>query len=130
MLKKLCYTLQNISVEEPDMTWWKRLFGGTSTREDSRYLYVYVQCDRCRTPVRVRVDIYNDAAVEFDDREREIGYVWRKDIVDAKCFRPIHAEITFDTARREVARRITGGQYIDAAAYTVLTTASTSTHNT
>lgn len=112
------------------MTWWKRLFTGTATRDGGRYLYVYVQCDRCGMPVRVRVDIYNDAAVEFDDREREIGYVWRKDIVDAKCFRPIHAEITFDTARREITRHISGGHYIDDATYTALTTPPPSTRNT
>ncbi len=111
------------------MSWWKNLFGGASPRESSRYQYVYVQCARCQSPVRVRLDIYNDAAIEFDEREREIGYVWRKDIIDAKCFRPIHAEIQFDTARREQNRTITGGTYIDEATYTQLTAVAPSTRD-
>lgn len=111
------------------MSWWKNLFGGTSAHDNSRYLHVYVQCARCQSPVRVRLDIYNDAAIEFDEREREVGYVWRKDIVDTKCFRPIHAEIQFDTARREMRRTITGGAYIDEATYTQLTASTQSTRD-
>jgi hypothetical protein len=103
------------------MSWWQNLLRGTSAGSQNRYLNVYVQCERCHAPVRVRVDSYNDAAVEFDDREREIGFIWRKDIVDAKCFRPIHVEIMFDTARREQHRTIQGGVFIDEATYTQLT---------
>lgn len=109
------------------MSWWRKLLGGASTRENSRYLHVYVQCERCHTAVHVRMDIYNDAAVEFDDHEREIGFVWRKDIVDAKCFRPMHVEILFDTLRREQRRSISGGTFIDNTTYTRLTTSSSST---
>lgn len=88
-------------------------------------MHVYVQCERCHTPVRVRVDSYNDAAVEFDEREREIGFIWRKDIVDSKCFRPIHVEISFDSYRRETQRTISGGAFIDETTYTQLTTSRT-----
>lgn len=107
------------------MTWWQRLLGGASTGASNRFMYVYVRCARCGAPVRVRVDVYNDAAVEFDASEREIGFIWRKDIVDSKCFRPIHAEITFDTLRRERNRTIVDGTYIDEATYLQLTEPST-----
>lgn len=98
------------------MSWWQRLFGFTSGAQE-RAIVLYVRCDRCKTIVAVRVDRYNDLAIEYAANETEAGYIVTKHIVDTKCYRPITATLRFDTQRRELERTISGGTFVDAAAF-------------
>ena len=99
------------------MMWLRRLLGGRNSA-DNRILHLYVECNHCHTPVHVRVDVYNDLTLEYDDREQAVGYVLRKEIMDARCFRLMHAEILFDTGRRETRRTVEGGVFVDESVYT------------
>jgi len=98
------------------MMWLRRLLGG-GNNNDSRILHLYVACNHCHTPVHVRVDLYNDLTLEYDDREQAVGFVLRKEIMDARCFRLMHAEILFDTTRRETRRTVEGGVFVDESVY-------------
>jgi len=101
------------------MSWWKRFFG-IQIAPKERAILLYVRCDRCQSTVAVRIDRYNDLAVEYDAREVETGYVVTKPIMDAKCFRTMQATLTFDTHRNEQSRTISGGTFIDEATYRAL----------
>ncbi len=98
------------------MNFLRRLFGGPSSPPDNA-LHLYVRCSRCGTPVHVRVHLYNDLTVEFGDGEEVAGYRLRKEIMDARCFRLIYADITFDRNRRELSRKIEGGEFISKEEY-------------
>jgi hypothetical protein len=83
---------------------------------------LYVQCNRCRTVLAVRVDLYNDVSAEYDEVRGQEYYILRKDIVDARCFQRMHAEIQYDQYRHEQKRSLQGGTFIDAATYQQLAT--------
>lgn len=93
------------------MNFLRRLFGGKSSPADHA-LHLYVRCSHCGAPVHVRVNLYNDLAVEFGDNEDIAGYYLRKEIMDSRCFRLIYADLRFDRNRREIARSIEGGEFI------------------
>jgi hypothetical protein len=98
------------------MNFLRRLFGGQSSPPDNA-LHLYVRCSRCGTPVHVRVHLYNDLAVEFGDGEDVAGYRLRKEIMDARCFRLMYADLAFDRNRRELSRAIEGGEFISKEEY-------------
>lgn len=108
------------------MSWWQRLFG-IGQRQTSREFMLYVQCQRCQTPVAVRIDRYNDLSAEFDEQRGRETYVLRKDIMDARCFQLMRAELLFDEHRQETQRTLSGGQFIDADTYQRLVQATSTT---
>jgi hypothetical protein len=65
--------------------------------------------------------VYNDLAVEYDD-DTVAGYTLHKEIMDAKCFQLMHADLSFDRDRREQNRTIAGGEFISREEYERLTT--------
>jgi hypothetical protein len=99
------------------MDFLRRLFGGQPSAPADNALHVYVRCSRCGAPVHVRVHLLNDLAVEYDDNENVAGYRLRKEIMDARCFRLIYADLQFDRNRRERGRTIEGGEFISAEEY-------------
>lgn len=101
------------------MSWLKRIFGIQLTPPE-RAIVLYVRCDRCQSTVSVRIDRYNDLAIEYNEREVEVGFVVNKPIMDTKCFRVMQATLTFDTHRIEQSRTISGGAFIDEATYRAL----------
>lgn len=92
------------------MQWIRRLFGGAPPVDGA--IHLYVRCNRCSAPVHVRVDPRNDLTIEYGDDETPDGYRLIKEIMDARCFRLMRAEITYDPARREIGRTIEGGTFI------------------
>jgi hypothetical protein len=102
------------------MSWWQRIFG-FGKPQVSRDFTLYVQCQRCRTPVAVRIDRYNDISVEYDEALGRERFFLRKEIMDARCFQLMRAELFFDEHRRELSRSLTGGTFIDADTYQQLT---------
>lgn len=102
------------------MQFLKRLFGGTGTKApNDPALHLYVRCDRCGAGVHVRVHLYNDLSIDYGETDVD-GYTLRKEIMDSRCFRLMHAELRFDKARRELSRTIEGGTFISADEYAAL----------
>jgi hypothetical protein len=102
------------------MDFLRRLFGGGEARTTDSALHLYVRCSRCGTPVHVRVHLQNELVPEYGDDLVE-GYRLTKEMMDARCFRLMRAEITFDQRKRETSRTIEGGEYISREEYERLT---------
>jgi hypothetical protein len=95
------------------MDFLRRLLGGQRQAAPAdNALHLYVRCARCGAPVHVRVHLYNDLAVDYDDNENVAGYRLRKEIMDSRCFRLIYADLRFDRNRHELERTIEGGEFI------------------
>ena len=109
------------------MSWWRKLFGLGQTN-NARTIHIYARCKRCQSPVHVRLDVFNDLAVEYDQRGDVCGYVVRKALMDAKCFRVMPVEIWFDARRNETQRTIEGGEFIDADTFAQLSQGTSSHH--
>jgi hypothetical protein len=101
------------------MQWLRRLFGGQSAAADPA-LHLYVRCNNCGAGVHVRIHLYNDLSIEYGATDVD-GYTLRKEIMDSRCFRLMHAELRFDKSRRELSRTIEGGTFISAEEHAALT---------
>lgn len=102
------------------MGWLRKLFGGDGNQTSADgALLVYVRCNKCNTPVRVRVNLANDLAADYGDTDAE-GYTLNKDVMDDRCFRVMRLTIDFDARRRELNRQIEGGTFITEEEYTAL----------
>ncbi len=99
------------------MNFLRRFLGkGRPSAEDTHALHLYVRCLHCGSPVHTRIDLRNDLNPEYGDELVE-GYLLVKEMMDAKCFRLMRAEVRFDPNRREVSRAIEGGQFISREEY-------------
>jgi len=85
--------------------------GGTG---DPDGLWFHFRCSRCGSPVRVRANRRNDLS---RDEEGPGALLWRKDVMDNKCFQLMHAEIWLDASYDVVDSTVTGGQLITAEEY-------------
>jgi hypothetical protein len=98
------------------MSFLRKIFGGSegekgpSPAPESGF-FVYVRCDRCQAPVRLRIHKDHDL-----NRTAE-GYVWHKAIVDSRCFRPIPTVAYFDGRFRLIRAEMDGGRFITQAEY-------------
>ena len=83
------------------------LFGatGASGRDDA--IHIYVECERCKSKVHVRLDRRHDISQREDG-----GYYVRKEVMDSKCFRLMAAEIVFDSTYRIQSQEIQGGRFL------------------
>jgi hypothetical protein len=79
---------------------------------DGRALYFYVKCSTCDEKIRVRVDMYNDLAQEFDENDRTSGYTLDKDVLGNQCFRMMHLHVTFDSSKRILEKSVENGTLI------------------
>lgn len=108
------------------MNFLRRLFGGQRQGSPADgALHLYVRCANCGAPVHVRVHLYNDLAVDYDDNENVAGYRLRKEIMDSRCFRLMYADLHFDRNRRELGRAIEGGEFISAEEFERLSQTAT-----
>ena len=85
---------------------------------DPHGIVLYYRCQRCKTPVRVRVDRRNDLNREDDGPG---ALVLRKEVMDDRCFSLMHSEIWFDSGYNVVASDVTGGTLISQEEYEALT---------
>jgi hypothetical protein len=83
------------------------LFGSTSSGATDDAIHIFVECERCKSRVHVRLDRRHDISAR-----EEGGYYVRKEIMDSKCFRLMAAEITFDSAYRIQNREVQGGRFL------------------
>jgi hypothetical protein len=96
------------------MNWLKRLFGAgqTAGSSDTHALIYFVKGAKCGAVTRVRIDKRNDLS-----RDDDGGYFVRKFIVDSVCYGSVEIELRFDAQLRETERQITGGVFVDEAAW-------------
>ncbi len=100
------------------MGFLRRIFGGSAAKPpQDGAIHLYVKCNKCGAPVHVRVDPRNDLSLEYTDSDEPAGYRLIKEIMDARCFKLMRAEITYDAAKRELDRTIDGGAYITRDEY-------------
>ena len=95
---------------------FRRLLGGgdagaSGATQDAQGIYLYAQCGRCGTVVRVRADKQNDLNQEGS------GYVWHKTIVDSKCFQRMQAVVHFDRGYGVVDSQLSHGEFVSAEVY-------------
>ena len=91
-----------------------RLFGGTARKDPDDAVHIYVECDRCKSKVHVRLDKRHDLS-----QGEGGGYFVRKEIMDSKCFRLMTAEVTFDGTYRIQAQDVQGGRFISKEEFEV-----------
>jgi hypothetical protein len=92
------------------MGFLKRLFGGGEYK-DTKGIYFYAQCDNCDTIVRVRAD------KQYDLNPADGGYVWRKTIVDNRCFRRMQATVYLNRNYEVTQSELENGRFVSEADY-------------
>ena len=98
------------------MRFLRALFGAGAPAADEA-IHLYVRCAHCGTIVHVRVDPRNELLLEFDDSGMPAGYRLAKEVMDARCFRLMRADIQYDRTRRERDRSIDGGTFVTREEY-------------
>ena len=88
------------------------LFGAKGAGGGDDAVHIYVECERCKSKVHVRLDRRHDISAREDG-----GYYVRKEIMDSKCFRLMAAEITFDSAYRIQSQEVQGGRFVTQAEF-------------
>jgi len=84
--------------------------------DDAGY-WVYVRCNKCHEPLKVRVNLHHDLSVEYDGPKGQ-SYFSRKTIVGRTgCFQRVEIELTFNHKRKLINREISGGTYIEREDY-------------
>jgi hypothetical protein len=94
------------------MGFLRNLFGKSEKAKEERGFFLYVVCERCGDRLRIRIDPQYDL-----NRRDEGGYIWRKTLVDNKCYRPMATEVIFDHNFNVVSAEVDGGRYITREAY-------------
>lgn len=95
----------------------RRLFGGGDAAPSDGAIHLYVRCNNCGAPVHTRIDPRNELSIEYGDDDSAAGYRLHKELMDARCFRLMRAEIAYDRSRREISRQIEGGAFITKDEY-------------
>lgn len=107
------------------MSFLKRLFGGSKAGSDDG-LYLYVRCNRCKEPIRIRINPSADLSPVYAGAgDDPTGYETRKEILGNRCYNLIQAEWRFDRSRRKSGSDIQGGTEITAEDYEAETAAPT-----
>lgn len=88
------------------------LFGAKGGSETDDAIHIYVECERCKARVHVRLDPRHDISAR-----EEGGYYVRKEIMDSTCFRLMAAEIAFDSGYRIQRQEIQGGRFLTQAEF-------------
>jgi hypothetical protein len=88
------------------------MFGGKAAGGQDDAIHLYVECERCKARVHVRLDTRHDLS-----QTEGGGYYVRKEIMDSTCFRLMAAEITLDSAHRIQSQEVQGGRFISRDEY-------------
>ena len=96
------------------MSIFDKLFGKRPASADPDGIYFYVQCDHCGEKLRIRADRRHDLMRDFETG----ALVWKKEIMDARCFRLLYAQVKFDQNYRIKSQQIEGqGHFITQEEY-------------
>ncbi len=88
------------------------LFSGKPGQPGDEAVHIYVECERCKSRVHVRLDKRHDLS-----QHESGGYYVRKEIMDSKCFRLMAAELTLDPSYRVQSQDIQGGRFLTKEEY-------------
>ncbi len=78
---------------------------------------LYIRCDRCGAPVRIRADKRHDLQRDYDSGE----LILRKEVMDGTCFKLIQTTTRFDAGYKIIDQQIDGGEFISWEEYKKLT---------
>ena len=68
-----------------------------------------MQCDHCGEKLRIRADKRHDLMRDFETG----NLVWKKEIMDGRCFRIMHAHVVLDSNYQIKSQEIEGqGHFI------------------
>ncbi len=97
------------------MDWLTKLFK-PAMGEDTNVLWLYVQCDRCGTPLAVRINKRNEMVPDYENG----GYELHKEMMDSKCFQLMHAEMHTDAQGKVDSKNVDHGRFLTRAEYETL----------
>lgn len=102
------------------MGFLNNLFGGGSGKpkgeSEADALWLYVQCNKCGSPLAVRIDRRNEVTPDYEGG----GAVLRKEMMDSKCFQLMYAELHFDSQGKVTEQSIERGKFLTRAEYDAL----------
>lgn len=103
------------------MGFFQRLFGRqpkASTYVDRTGLYFYIECGRCRRPLRLRAD------KSYDLEATDEGFSWHKTVVCRHCFHAMPLEVKLDGRYQTRDEVIEKGRFLDEDEYQALLAAA------
>ena len=87
-------------------------FTSSPKTQDFSGYWIRVKCNRCGEVIRTRIDLYNDLSADYG--EGDTTYFCRKLIIGKeRCYQQIEINLTFDSRRHLIDKRVNGGQFID-----------------
>ncbi len=96
------------------MGFLKKLLGEKKQTGDPDGIYFFLQCGHCGEKLRVRADKRHDLQRDYDSGR----LTWRKEIMDARCFRIMYATVVFDASYRVQTQEVEGqGRFISEEEY-------------
>jgi hypothetical protein len=96
------------------MKWLKNLF---KSPYSSHEYWLYVKCDHCQEILKARVDLYNHLSIQYGE---QITYYCRKVIIGGnRCYKQIEIDMTFDSKRKLLDRKINGGEFVSKDEYLI-----------
>jgi len=98
------------------MGFLKKFGGFFSSRAsvDEASYYIKVKCNRCGEEIQVRINLYNDLSIEYDDPGNISRYICHKVVVGAQsCYQPIDVVLKFDSKRRLLEKEVSGGEFME-----------------
>jgi hypothetical protein len=94
------------------MGFFKRLFGGASSKPEKRYYVFQVKCKRCGEIIEGRVDLDNDLSLEYEGGSNV--YFGRKVLLgNNRCFQQIEVELKFTPDRNLTEKQVQGGTFVE-----------------
>ena len=80
--------------------------------------WVYVRCDACGEPIRVRINREHDLTAEYDEgSDAASSFHVHKEVVGQRCFRRIQVDLTFDGQRKVSDQQAQGGAFLTREEY-------------
>jgi hypothetical protein len=86
---------------------------GKQKGDDPNALWLYVQCDRCGSPLAVRIDRRNEISRDYETG----GMILRKEMMDGVCFQLMHVEIHFDEQGGVTEQTVEHGKFLTREEY-------------
>jgi hypothetical protein len=89
-------------------------FSAPAPVDDKREYWIHVRCNRCGERVRARVDLWNELSWTDPESGSNSAYTCRKVLMGSgTCFQQIEVNLYFDSNRKLIERKTTGGKFID-----------------
>ncbi|HEX2324070.1 MAG TPA: hypothetical protein VHQ00_01660 [Chloroflexota bacterium] len=80
--------------------------------------WVYVRCNACGEPIRVRINREHDLSAEYDEgSDAASSFHVHKEVVGQRCFRRIQVDLTFDGQRKVSDQQAQGGAFLTREEY-------------